>query len=123
MVAPKRVLVVDDNPDMRTTLVELLASLDAEAETANDGRAALKLFADGCPFDAVIADVVMPGVGGIKLAETLRERFPALPVIIMTGRDSQVEGSIEAGVVPLMKPFSAHQLKRVLDDAIDSRAD
>jgi CheY-like chemotaxis protein len=123
MVGPRRILVVDDNPDMRTTLVELLASLGMETATANDGRAALALFAKGCPFDVVIADVVMPDIGGIKLAETLRERFPDVPVIIMTGRDSQVEGSIEAGVVPLMKPFSALQLKRVIDDAIDSRAD
>ena len=74
--------------------------------------------ASSCPFDVILADVVMGDIGGVQPAETLREVYPTVPVILMTGRDSLVDGVIDAGEMPLFKPFGALQLMRVINDAL-----
>ena len=113
-----RVLVVDDDPAIREGVTEMLTTLGLKAGSAVSGRAALKLCARGCPFDVVLTDVVMGDIDGLQLAETLREAYPTIPVILMTGRDSLVDGVIDAGVMPLFKPFGALQLMRVINDAL-----
>jgi CheY-like chemotaxis protein len=118
MTRSVRVLVVDDNPAVREAVTEMLTTLGMKAGSAVSGRAALKLCAGKCPFDVILADVVMGDIGGVQLAETLREAYPTVPVILMTGRESLVDGVIDAGVVPLFKPFGALQLMRVINDAL-----
>ena len=118
MTRARRVLVVDDSTETRAVIAESLAALGMEATQAENGRAALELFKEECPFDVVLADLAMPEMGGVQLANLLHQRFPGLPIIVMTGRDSQVEGSIDAGVLPLMKPFTVLQLKEVIDDML-----
>src|SRR4030095_5208852 len=113
-----RALVVDDDPAIREAVTEMLTTLGMKAGSAVSGRAALKLCAGKCPFDVILADVVMGDIGGVQLAETMREAYPAVPVILMTGRDSLVDSVIDAGVVPLFKPFGALQLWRVINDAM-----
>ena len=113
-----RILVVDDDQAVRESVAEMLTTLGLQAKSAISGRAALKLCAGSCPFDVILADVVMGDIGGVQLAETMREAYPAVPVILMTGRDSLVDGVIDAGVVPLFKPFGALQLWRVIHDAM-----
>ena len=110
--------MVDDNPAVREAVAEMLTTLGMKAASAVSGRAALKLCAGKCPFDVILADVVMGDIGGIQLAETLREAYPTVPVILMTGRDSLVDGVIDAGMVPLFKPFGALLLMRVINDAL-----
>lgn len=113
-----RVLVVDDNAEVREAVTEMLRTLGMNAAAAVSGRAALKLCAGQCPFDVVLADVVMGDIGGIQLAETLREAYPDVPVILMTGRDSLVDGVVDAGEMTLFKPFGALLLSRVISDAL-----
>ena len=113
-----RALVVDDNPAVREAVTDMLRTLGMKAASAVSGRAALKLCAGRCPFDVILADVVMGDIGGVQLAETLREAYPTVPVILMTGRDSLVDGVIDAGVMPLFKPFGALLLRRVINDAL-----
>ena len=119
MVRATRVLVVDDDAAIRDSVVELLGAFGMQTRTANSGRAALKMCDGGCPFDIVLADVVMPDIGGVQLAEMLRDQYPTVPVILMTGRDSLVDGVIDAGVVPLFKPFGSLQLQRIINDALE----
>jgi len=119
MVHPIRVLVVDDDAAIRESIAELLAGFGIQTKVANNGRAALKMFGNACPFDVVLADVVMPDIGGVQLAELLAEKHPQLPVVLMTGRDSMVQGVIDAGAIALIKPFTALQLKRILDDVLE----
>jgi len=113
-----RALVVDDNPAVREAVTEMLTTLGMKAGSAVSGRAALKLCAGRCPFDVILADVVMGDIGGVQLAETLREVYPTVPVILMTGRDSLIDGVIDSGEMPLYKPFGALQLMRVINDAL-----
>lgn len=117
-----RALVVDDNPAVREAVTDMLTTLGMKAASAVSGRAALKLCAGMCPFDVILADVVMGDIGGVQLAETLREAYPAVSVILMTGRDSLVDGVIDAGEVPLFKPFGALLLGRVINEALSQRS-
>jgi DNA-binding NtrC family response regulator len=116
-----RVLVVDDTEAVRDAVTETLTAFGIQAGSVISGRAALKLCAGSCPFDVILADVVMGDIDGVQLAETLRKAYPGLPVVLMTGRDSLVDGIVEAGVVPLLKPFGALQLMRVINDALSHR--
>jgi CheY-like chemotaxis protein len=113
-----RVLVVDDTAAVREAVTDMLTDLGIKAGAAISGRAALKLCAGACPFDVILADVVMGDIDGIQLAETLREAYPKVPVILMTGRESLVDGVVGAGVMPLLKPFGALQLMRVINEAL-----
>jgi signal transduction histidine kinase len=111
--ASGRILLADDNADMREYVRRLLAG-HYEVETAPDGEAALAAVRARLP-DLVLADVMMPGLDGFELLRELRAD-PAtapVPVILLSaraGEESRVEG-LEAGADDyLVKPFSAREL-------------
>ena len=81
MARTVRVLVVDDEPAVREAVTDMLRTLGMQAASAVSGRAALKLCAANCPFDVILSDVVMGDIGGVQLAETLREAYPSVPRI------------------------------------------
>jgi PAS domain S-box-containing protein len=108
-----RVLVVDDNADMRQYLSRLLGKA-YEVEEVADGRAALAAVRDRPP-DLVLADVMMPELDGFGLLQELRGNAQTRPVPVVllsarAGEESRVEG-LEAGADDyLVKPFSAREL-------------
>jgi signal transduction histidine kinase len=108
-----RVLVADDNSDMRQYLSRLLSE-QYEVETVADGQAALQI-AHKTPPDLIVSDVMMPILDGFDLVKALRgdERTRTIPVVLLSARaceESRVEG-IEAGADDyLIKPFSAREL-------------
>jgi len=112
-VARARVLIADDNSDMRQYLARLLSE-QYEVETVPDGQAAL-LSAQGFPPDLIVSDVMMPVLDGFELLKALRanEQTRTIPVILLSaraGEESRVEG-IEAGADDyLIKPFSSREL-------------
>lgn len=79
-----RVLVVDDNIEMRILVARMCGCLGCSVHCAADGREALIYLQDG-PFDLVITDYQMPAMDGFELAAQIRHRHPGLPVILMTG--------------------------------------
>jgi signal transduction histidine kinase len=111
-----RVLVVDDNPDVREYMAGLLAAR-YDVETAVDGQAALEaLEAPGTTLpDIVVSDVMMPRLDGVGLVRALRARQATvqLPVVLLSaraGEEATVEG-LDAGADDyLIKPFSAREL-------------
>lgn len=109
-----RILVADDNADMRVYLSRLL-SQDWIVETAADGDAALVQATTAVP-DLVLADVMMPGLDGFSLLQHLRDdpRTARVPVVLLsarTGEESTVEG-LKAGADDyLIKPFTAEALR------------
>jgi CheY-like chemotaxis protein len=111
----KRVLVIDDNPDMRRTMQALLESEGYAVSVAADGEEALRLQRD-LPAAVVITDIYMPGKEGIETIYELRKQFPQTKIIVMSG-GSRVTGvdylqvARELGAVKaLKKPFTPGEL-------------
>lgn len=108
-----RILLADDNADMREYVRRLLAA-NYEVETAADGEAALGL-ARYQEFDLILSDVMMPKLDGFGLLKALRadERTQAIPIIMLSaraGEESRVEGMGAGADDYLVKPFSAREL-------------
>jgi PAS domain S-box-containing protein len=108
----ERLLVVDDNADMREYLAQLLG--DWTIETAADGMAALAM-ATASPPDLVVTDVMMPGLDGFELLAALRadERTRSTPVLMLSaraGEEARVSGLGAGADDYLTKPFSAREL-------------
>ena len=120
MASPrKRVLVVDDNEDMRVTVQALLQADGFDVVVAADGEAALALHRKS-PADVVITDLFMPDKDGIETIIELRKLYPAVKIVAMSGWTStqgsdylQVAREIGAAVT-LQKPFDPAELSRVV---------
>jgi signal transduction histidine kinase/CheY-like chemotaxis protein len=119
------ILVVEDDADVRSYLVETLRDLNYIVREAADGAAALAAFEqDGTGIDMLLTDIVMPGINGRELADELRVKKPTLKVLFMTGysRNAIVhQGRLDAGVALLQKPITqaalASKIRTVLDAA------
>ncbi|WP_328405117.1 SpoIIE family protein phosphatase [Streptomyces sp. NBC_00390] len=108
-----RLLVVDDNADMRAHLTQLLQP-DYDVLLAADGRAALEM-ALAQPVELVLSDVMMPRMDGFELVRALRAdpRTARLPIVLLTaraGEEESVQGRQAGADDYLAKPFSARQL-------------
>ena len=110
----ERILIVDDNADMRHFLLRLLEDR-WQVETAHDGTAALEQIRRQPP-DLLISDIMMPGMDGLELLQNLRKEVSTaqLPVLLLSaraGEESSV-GGLQAGATDyLVKPFSPHELR------------
>ena len=107
-----RLLVVDDDPSVREALALLLELNGFDVETAADGREAIRTMALASP-DAVILDVLMPGIDGIEVCRRMRAVGDRTPVLMLTARDSLGErvAGLEAGADDyLAKPFAREEL-------------
>lgn len=111
-MTPIRVLVVDDEPAIRRALRPPLTELGFEMTEASRGEMALEMLRTE-PFDAVLLDVNMPGIGGIETLRRIRSMAPRLPVIILTVRDREEEkvNALELGADDYVtKPFGVREL-------------
>lgn len=109
-----RVLVVDDDPDMRKACSRLLAHEGWTVRAAEHGRQAITIVdAERDQFDCVVSDVNMPELDGFGLIAEIRGRDPDLPVLLMTG-DPSLDGAVRAldtgAVSYLAKPFDQETL-------------
>lgn len=82
--AQRQVLVVDDDPTIRTCLTQLLESVGYDVATAVDGVEALLLINESAP-DIIISDLNMPRMSGVNLLSEIRRRFPRIVTIAMSG--------------------------------------
>ena len=110
------VLVVEDDEEVRNTVVETLADLGYRVLTAKDAQAGLNVVESGLPIDVIFTDVVMPGpMKSREMARRAKERLPNLAVLFTSGytENSIVHGGImDAGVELLSKPYSREALAR-----------
>jgi CheY-like chemotaxis protein len=115
-----RVLVVDDNADMRLTLQMLLESEGYRVQTAANGRDALKVQRER-PSQILITDLYMPEADGLETVQRFRAEYPEMPVIVISGGGSELAIETdhlavarELGVRTLRKPFSGEELLKAL---------
>ncbi len=112
------VLVVDDDSLVLMNTVLLLEDLGMETIQASSGEEALAIMEAGPLPAVVVTDHAMPRMTGAQLCQRIRERFPALPLILATGYAELPNGTALLGdVVRLTKPFTQDQLARALSEA------
>jgi DNA-binding NtrC family response regulator len=119
---PTRVLIVDDDPQMRAMLSLVVGLASITAETAPDADSAVGQVTARCP-DAVLIDVHLKGRDGFALAAELRARHPALKLLLMSGdiaTDTMQERARVLGVQFLPKPFDPAALLALLGAASSS---
>jgi len=107
-----RILVADDDPDIRMSLSERLRWLGHEVVTAGDGQGALRAI-EGAALDLVFLDVSMPRLNGIEALKLIRKRWPNLPVVVVTAYGTirlAVEAMKEGAVDFITKPFEQGQI-------------
>ncbi|MDR7302802.1 DNA-binding response OmpR family regulator [Haloactinomyces albus] len=103
-----RVLVVDDEPGVRSALRRGLSAEGMEITLAEEGTEALKLASTGS-FDVVVLDVILPGLSGYRVLERLRARGVGTPVLMISAKDGEVDQAdgLDLGADGyLVKPFS-----------------
>ena len=111
-----KVLVIEDEPLIRDIYAEFLELLGHEADVAGDGREGLQRF-DPLVHKVVVTDFLMPGLTGLEIAEAIRERSRATPVVLISGSAEQPDETraVEAGLRFLRKPVSFAQFKAMLE--------
>lgn len=114
-----RILVIDDQPDVRAMISIVLRINHFEIVEAESGDAGLKEF-ENSRFDLVIVDIFLQGTNGFDVISMMRERIPDLPIVAISGMTTLdfLSGSPElANVVCLQKPFRPNQLVRAIEAA------
>jgi two-component system C4-dicarboxylate transport response regulator DctD len=123
-ILPPRILLIDDDDQMRLSTAQTLELQGIEVESFTSAEQALAIIGPG--FNgAVVSDIRMPGLDGMSLLQQLRETDPDLPVILITGH-AEVRLAVEAmraGAYDFIeKPFSTQAFVTVLRRALDHRA-
>jgi DNA-binding NtrC family response regulator len=115
-----RILIVDDEEDLISTMAERLELRGFQVETATSGTDALRLVGDSV-FSVLILDVKMPGIGGLELMTRIKQEQPDLPVILFTGHSSLADaqkGTQEGACAYLLKPIKIDKLIDTIRNAI-----
>ncbi len=125
-MAKGRVLVVDDEADLRKSIRLILTKADYDVVEAEDGEQAIAAIRSGdnpLLMNTIICDLVMPKVNGIEAIAFFRSQFPGVPILVLTGHPNIDNASelYKQGVVDyLMKPISPEQLLVVVEKAMQT---
>ncbi len=115
-----RILVVDDDREIRELLTEFLSGLGHEVTPAASGKEAFDAI-EGAPrpFDLAVVDWQMAGISGRDVIEHLRESHPATAILVSTGHTADEVSDLHVGALVagiLRKPFSLRRLARAIDE-------
>jgi CheY-like chemotaxis protein len=120
------VLVVEDDEDVRSTVVEMLSDLGYRVLKAKDAQSALAIVESGAPIQLLFTDVVMPGpLRSTELARKARERIPEVAVLFTSGyTDNAIvhAGRLDEGIELLSKPYTYEALARKVRHVMRLRA-
>lgn len=116
----KSILIVDDNPNMSSLLSEMLEVFDYDSVRACDGNDALEKLEEN-KFSMVITDMRMPHMTGLELLSRVKDRFPNLPVVLISGYSLHDETSDPSVAKPdgfLAKPFMMSDIEKLLNSLL-----
>ena len=119
----ERILVVDDEENMRETLSEFLRMLGYEVDVASDGSSGIEQLGRQ-EYDLVLTDLKMPGMDGIALTEWMRETHPDMPVILMTGYatvDTTIRALRLGASDYVLKPFTLDEMHHAVGGCLERR--
>lgn len=122
----ERILLVEDDPQVRASVLQQLTGLGYEVVEADNGAAALAAFeVAASPFSLLLTDVVMPGaMSGKVLAFEATRRSPETKIVFMSGYTENAivhHGQLDPGVLLLSKPFRRRDLAQMIRKALDSK--
>lgn len=115
-----RILIIEDDEEMRSLLEDFLKDEGYEADSANNGSEAFGRLAQE-PFDLVITDIRMPGLTGLDILSSVKKFQPGLPVIVITafGGEEVYRRSMARGADGyLEKPIHFHKLRTLLHEMV-----
>ncbi|HUJ70688.1 MAG TPA: ATP-binding protein [Verrucomicrobiae bacterium] len=121
---PLRVLVVEDEPQVRDIEAEYLRGDGHAVETAENGRQALERFKHG-QFDVVVADRAMPEMNGDRMTAAIKQMSPGTPILMVTGfADMPMDGSVTAHQpdMILRKPITQNALRQAIAKVLSAAA-
>ncbi len=119
----ERILIVDDEQEMRDLLAKVLEKNGYQVSTAGDGESALALL-EREPVDVVILDVVMPGLSGMEALKAVKELNPLTVVLIMTAFgsiDQAVQAVKEGAYDYISKPFKIDEMLLTIEKVLEER--
>ena len=116
-----RIIVIDDDPEIRSLIEQTLLSAGFDVFTADEGRIGLA-FSRTAPVDLLITDLVMPGMEGMETIRRFRRELPGVPIIAISGNPNLgnvLDTAIRLGAVKtLAKPFLAEELLTLVDSVL-----
>lgn len=115
-----RILVVDDDREIREVLRDMLSMDGHFLTTCADGYEALKSLTDG-EYDLMITDLGMPGMSGLELAKSAHDEHPAMGIAMITGWGTQLDPDeiVSSGIrIVLSKPFHIKEIKALIEDVV-----
>jgi len=121
-----RVLVIDDEEQVRTLIREVLEGAGHEVMEAGNGREAMKLY-EANPTNVVITDLVMPEQDGLETIRELRRRFPAVKIIAVSGAQQKLNLDLlyvaeKLGALRTMeKPFDIRKLVALVEELLKDK--
>ena len=124
MDKPPKLLIIDDDKEILSTLKYFFSTKRYEAFSASDGLEGLELLeTEEQGFDLVITDLVMPNISGVGLISIIKNKFPSLPVIAITGWGEHPETlATEAQADKVLeKPFELSELDKAINELISSK--
>lgn len=117
----KKILVIDDNEEVLKTITQYLQQKNCNVTAASNGLDALKICEmEKGGFDLVVTDLVMPNISGVAIISIVKERYPKVPVIAITGWGEHPEAlatEAKADIV-LEKPFELDELNNIINDLL-----
>ncbi len=119
-MSKNRILIIDDDDNLRDGLINLLELQDYEVNGAADGKEALQILEDQI-YDLVITDYKMQEVDGMRFLKTINHQYPSLKVIMITGYGS-IEHAVEAmqagAINYIAKPVIPQKLLKIVEDTV-----
>lgn len=109
----KRILVIDDEQDIRDNISRILRQLGYTVQTADSIRNAIKMLVENPGFDLITCDVMIPQAGGFELIDQIKAdpQYSGIPVLMITGMDSEIlQTTQHAANDVLPKPFTTKDL-------------
>ena len=121
MNQPNKVLLVDDNEDVLKTITMYLERKNYQVSPFTNGLEALEIFdSEKGDFDLLVTDLVMPGISGVGIISIVKEKYPQVPIIAITGWGEQPETLAKEAKADfvLEKPFKLDEINRIIQNLL-----
>ena len=109
----KKVLVIDDEVDIRENIKRILTGAGYFVQTAENLRNAIKILVEQPGFDLITCDIMIPAAGGFELIDEIKsdKKYAHIPILMITGMDVEIlHATTHSADAVLMKPFTANDL-------------